>query len=108
MLDPNSPSFAAAMMAVTVIGLLILTCRCLRSKPGPRLLEITAIERTVRLSASVAPAVCMVCLDDMQHGDRVAVLRCKHYFHHDCVVPWLLHNNNCPLCRLPGPVLTEV
>lgn len=108
MLEPETPGFGAAIMVVTVVALLVLICRCLRSRPGEPLLVVTAIESTATLDATAAPALCTVCLDDMGRGDLVAVLRCSHRFHHDCVLPWLLHHNNCPLCRRAGPALTEV
>jgi hypothetical protein len=106
MLNPESPEFSAAMMVVTVIGLLILTCRCLRTRGIPQQPAVTAIGRTMVLGPTGLPGTCTVCLDDMRSGDRVAVLRCDHRFHHDCVMPWLLHCNSCPLCRTAGP--TEV
>ena len=109
MLEPESPGFGAAIIALMVVAFLILICRCFRVNPGEQVLMVTAIEGIVRLTDVTAPvAVCTVCLDDMRLGDRVAVLRCSHRFHHDCVLPWLLHHNNCPLCRCSGPALTEV
>ncbi|SPQ20361.1 990a8dda-53cb-44df-9637-c7399c2d416d [Thermothielavioides terrestris] len=42
-------------------------------------------------------AKCIVCVDDMVKGDKAAVLPCGHFFHGDCVMPWLKLHNTCPL-----------
>ncbi|KAL2195939.1 hypothetical protein P885DRAFT_70077 [Corynascus similis CBS 632.67] len=42
---------------------------------------------------------CAVCVDDMVRGDRAAVLPCDHFFHGDCVLPWLKLHGTCPVCR---------
>ncbi len=46
---------------------------------------------------------CRICLEPLCVGDVVAVpkhLPCEHYnFHSHCIIPWLLRNNSCPICR---------
>lgn len=42
---------------------------------------------------------CSVCLCDMEKGDKVMKLKCKHYFHRGCIVPWFEKNDKCPNCR---------
>lgn len=42
---------------------------------------------------------CVVCLEGMAYGARVAVLPCTHVFHRDCVRPWLVCHDACPVCR---------
>lgn len=32
---------------------------------------------------------CTVCMDDFQVGDIARQLPCEHFFHQDCIVPWL-------------------
>lgn len=32
---------------------------------------------------------CTVCMDDFQVGDSARQLPCEHFFHQDCIVPWL-------------------
>lgn len=44
---------------------------------------------------------CTICMDDLQIGDEVTVLPCKHWFHGECVVLWLKEHNTCPVCRNP-------
>lgn len=32
---------------------------------------------------------CTVCMDDFQTGDNARQLPCEHFFHQDCILPWL-------------------
>lgn len=41
---------------------------------------------------------CPVCFDDFEEG-FVLEMPCHHYFHEDCLVPWLEEHNTCPVCR---------
>jgi hypothetical protein len=42
---------------------------------------------------------CAVCLDTMEEGAEVRVLRCKHEFHRSCVDRWLQGSTLCPMCK---------
>ncbi|KAK1615677.1 hypothetical protein QYE76_021194 [Lolium multiflorum] len=42
---------------------------------------------------------CAVCKDVFASGQRVVRLPCKHYFHGDCIWPWLAIRSTCPMCR---------
>lgn len=44
-------------------------------------------------------AECTICMETAELGTEVTVLPCKHWFHHDCIKPWLLSNQTCPHCR---------
>ncbi|KAG5940508.1 hypothetical protein E4U53_007579 [Claviceps sorghi] len=46
-------------------------------------------------------AECSICIDEMKIGETAVFLRCKHWFHEDCVVLWLKEHNTCPVCRTP-------
>ncbi|DBA05005.1 TPA: hypothetical protein N0F65_007007 [Lagenidium giganteum] len=44
--------------------------------------------------------VCSICLDDFELQERVKVLPCHHFFHVDCINPWLERRSGCcPLCK---------
>ena len=42
---------------------------------------------------------CPVCLVSFDEDDAIIEMPCDHYFHSDCLLPWLKKTNSCPLCR---------
>ncbi|KAJ1957047.1 hypothetical protein EC988_001036 [Linderina pennispora] len=43
---------------------------------------------------------CAVCLEDFRAGEQVRRLACRHYFHLQCIDPWLTAQAaTCPLCN---------
>ena len=42
---------------------------------------------------------CAVCLAEIKVAEKIAILPCRHVFHHACVEPWFHEHNSCPTCR---------
>uniref|UniRef100_A0A8D0HTG6 Ring finger protein 215 n=1 Tax=Sphenodon punctatus TaxID=8508 RepID=A0A8D0HTG6_SPHPU len=42
---------------------------------------------------------CAICLDQFYKNQCLRVLPCLHEFHRDCIDPWLLLQQTCPLCK---------
>ena len=64
--------------------------------------SIPTIVVTSSLLSQLDPAGvvhCAVCKDPIFVDAEAKQLPCKHLYHSDCIVPWLLHHDSCPLCR---------
>ncbi|XP_070472553.1 E3 ubiquitin-protein ligase RNF133 [Equus przewalskii] len=42
---------------------------------------------------------CVVCFELYKPNDTVRVLTCKHFFHKNCIDPWILAHGTCPMCK---------
>ena len=41
---------------------------------------------------------CMICRETMVEEDKILILKCKHYWHKDCINEWMKFNKKCPKC----------
>ncbi|XP_020102991.1 uncharacterized protein LOC109720354 [Ananas comosus] len=47
--------------------------------------------------------LCVVCDDEISLGEWATLLPCSHYYHGECILPWLKIRNTCPMCRYELP-----
>ena len=70
------------------------------SKKAVESLESLEINETIYLDLKKNGLIeCSVCKEEFTLIEKVKKLPCKHYFHEDCLRPWLEQRNSCPTCR---------
>uniref|UniRef100_A0A8C7VGD5 RING-type E3 ubiquitin transferase n=1 Tax=Oncorhynchus mykiss TaxID=8022 RepID=A0A8C7VGD5_ONCMY len=69
--------------------------------PPPAEKEMISSLPTVNISQEQTDTrlECPVCREEYSVGESVKQLPCLHYFHSDCIVPWLKLHDTCPVCR---------
>ena len=77
--------------------IIIQTLRSIRST-----LKLSNTDADSLHNTLYSPRTCPICCEDYRKGDDIAWSKnekCCHAFHTDCIVPWLIENVDCPLCR---------
>lgn len=70
-------------------------------RPPASRLAVESLPLVVLTEADVqnGNALCAVCKDEMGVGEQAKQLPCSHRYHGDCIMPWLIIRNSCPVCR---------
>lgn len=43
---------------------------------------------------------CTICLESMVDNSHIITTNCKHFFHRDCLLDWMVRDHDdCPTCR---------
>ncbi|KAI3519507.1 hypothetical protein L1887_08682 [Cichorium endivia] len=42
---------------------------------------------------------CVICQENFKFLKRVIMLPCSHQYHSKCIIEWLKHKKNCPICQ---------
>lgn len=59
--------------------------------------------RFVQMTVEGDIGECAICQEDFKVGETIIPLPCNethpHVFHKQCIEPWVVSNNTCPVCR---------
>jgi hypothetical protein len=72
---------------------------------------INSLQQTPITPEAIAKqSQCTVCMEEFHVDDTATQLPCQHYFHQDCIKPWLRTQHTCPMCRyeLPTDTVTRI
>lgn len=89
-------------VVASMISLLCYSCFrgcAIRESYTPSRSPINIPQITVR-DSSAYESPCAVCIQEIADDDEICRLPCGHYFHPQCIHPWLAIQQVCPLCKL--------
>ncbi|XP_068303375.1 uncharacterized protein [Pyrus communis] len=103
--DDDDLDLETAEYINTIFGQFVENANAMNGHPPAALSvvkDLPLVEFTVE-ELKKKEVVCAVCKDSILVEDKVRSLPCCHYYHHDCIVPWLGIRNTCPVCRYELP-----
>lgn len=72
------------------------TAKKKEEKPKP---TVKLTHRKIEQKDVDAEQSCSICLEPFKKDEKVAVLKCNHFFHDACIKPWIEDHFTCPICR---------
>lgn len=57
--------------------------------------------QTIKITSKILASTqsCTICQEDFKQNETIKKLPCDHYFHANCILPWLQSQSTCPICR---------
>ncbi len=91
---------------VIVMGCLVIVCYNLNKCTRVNDVENSTQDSHSPLLPGIVTSIscnlkneCAVCLELFNTGQQIRILDCGHYYHSNCVDPWLSMGQTCPKCR---------
>lgn len=107
--DDVTASICAALTCGLILGAATAVGLSLRRHGGEAAIVRRKRKRvTVSLKAhslDVSNLCCPICLVEMELGERVITLDCKHTYHVECICTWTRRAAICPACRFNLPTI---
>ena len=77
------------IVEISITGILILRIYAI-------IKQRIRFKQTIALNSS---GYCSICIEDIQIGEKIILLKCKHIFHTECLIKWGNFGNKCPNCN---------
>ncbi|XP_008230329.1 PREDICTED: E3 ubiquitin-protein ligase Praja-1 [Prunus mume] len=103
--DDDDVDLETAEYINTIFGQFVENANAMKGSPpaASSVVEDLPFVKFTKEKLKNEEVVCAVCKDSIASEDKVRSLPCCHYYHQDCIVPWLGIRNTCPVCRYELP-----
>lgn len=95
------PNVSLPLLGIGLVSLLLSFIFCMymwRLRCKAR--EERGFKRTqYKIKKQEFQSICAICLEEFRNNEFIAICRCKHLFHMNCLLEWLKHRNICPMCK---------